>query len=51
MHRDHELSVAQIGKTLGTSRATVYRYHASGQRANTGNPVARGRPYALGKMT
>jgi predicted DNA-binding transcriptional regulator AlpA len=28
MHRDHELSVKQICKTLDISRATFYRYLA-----------------------
>jgi DNA invertase Pin-like site-specific DNA recombinase len=28
MHRDHELSVAQICKTLDILRATLYRYLA-----------------------
>lgn len=39
MHRDHELSVEQICKTLDISRATFYRYPRGGQRADAGTLI------------
>jgi DNA invertase Pin-like site-specific DNA recombinase len=51
MHRDHELSVEQICKTLDISRATFYRYLAVANEPTSAPRSSVSGPNALGEMT